>query len=117
MHIGGHIKSQKNRYGSFHISVARTQGGSLDLSKKSPNVHCTRNPWVSRKNCTFTKTKAMRGLKVQNGRLINETSGSMTGIDRVAQIKKAMKRQEKISMMVDAMRRKDMMDQFTKDYR
>ena len=72
---------------------------------------------MSRQNCTFTKTKAMRGLKVQNGRLINETSGSMTGIDKVVQIKKAMKREAKISMMTDAMRRKDMMDQFTKDYR
>jgi hypothetical protein len=52
----------------------------------------------------------MEGLRIQNGRLINDRPDSMTGLQRVAQIKKAIKRQEKISMMVDAMRRKDMLD-------
>ena len=41
----------------------------------------------------------------------------MTGIERVAQIKKAMKREEKISMMTDAMRRKDMMDELKLRYK
>ena len=92
-------------------------GGHSINYKKITKRYRTRNLQVSRQNCTFTKTKAMRGLKVQNGRLINESLGSMTGIDKVVQIKKAMKREAKISMMTDAMRRKDMMDQFTKDYR
>tara|TARA_R100000231_G_scaffold80949_1_gene62177 strand:+ start:1338 stop:1517 length:180 start_codon:yes stop_codon:yes gene_type:complete len=52
----------------------------------------------------------MEGLRIQNGRLINDRPDSVTGLQRMAQIKKAMKRQEKISMMVDAMRRKDMLD-------
>ena len=52
----------------------------------------------------------MEGLRIQNGRLINDRPDSMTGLQRMAQIKKAIKRQEKISMMVDAMRRKDMLD-------
>ena len=52
----------------------------------------------------------MEGLRIQNGRLINDRPDSITGLQRMALMKKAMKRQEKISMMVDAMRRKDMLD-------
>ena len=59
----------------------------------------------------------MRDLRIQNGRLINDRVDSVTGIQRLAQMKKAMKREEKISMMTDAMRRKDMMDQFKERYR
>ena len=59
----------------------------------------------------------MEGLRIHNGRLINNRPDSMTGIERVAQIKKAMKREEKISMMTDAMRRKDMMDELKLHYK
>jgi len=52
----------------------------------------------------------MEGLRIQNGRLINDRPDSITGLQRMARMKKAIKRQEKISMMVDAMRRKDMLD-------
>jgi|TARA_B100000085_G_scaffold277943_1_gene299007 hypothetical protein len=52
----------------------------------------------------------MEGLRIQNGRLINDRPDSITGLQRMALMKKAIKRQEKISMMVDAMRRKDMLD-------
>ena len=51
----------------------------------------------------------MEGLRIQNGRLINDRPDSITGLQRMALMKKAIKRQEKISMMVDAMRRKDML--------
>ena len=64
-----------------------------------------------------SQKQTMEGLRIQNGRLINNRPDSMTGIDRVAQIKKAMKREEKISMMTDAMRRKDTMDEFKLRYK
>ena len=59
----------------------------------------------------------MEGLRIQNGRLINDRPDSMTGLQRVAQMKKAMKREAKISIMTDAMRRKDMMDDIKLRYK
>lgn len=59
----------------------------------------------------------MEGLRIQNGRLINDRPDSMTGLQRMARMKKAMKREEKISMMTDAMRRKDMMDDLKLRYK
>ena len=85
-------------------------GGCLLVAKKITERYRTRNLQVSREFYTFTKTKTMEGLRIQNGRLINDRPDSITGLQRMAQMKKAMKRQEKISIMVDAMRRKDMLD-------
>lgn len=47
--------------------------------------------------------KNYNGLTVKGGRLINQLPNGMTGIQRAAQIKKEMKRAEKISMMSEAM--------------
>ena len=80
------------------------------FAKKITKRYRTRNLQVSREFYTFTKTKTMEGLRIQNGRLINDRPDSITGLQRMALMKKAIKRQEKISMMVDAMRRKDMLD-------
>jgi len=84
--------------------------GCLLFAKKITKRYRTRNLQVSREFYTFTKTKTMEGLRIQNGRLINDRPDSITGLQRMALMKKAIKRQEKISMMVDAMRRKDMLD-------
>ena len=81
-------------------------GGHSINYKKTINRYRTRNLQVSREFYTFTKTTTMEGLRIQNGRLINDRPDPMTGIDKVVQIKKAMKREAKISMMTDAMRRK-----------
>ena len=80
------------------------------VAKKITERYRTRNLQVSHEFYTFTKTKTMEGLRIQNGRLINDRPDSITGLQRMALMKKAIKRQEKISMMVDAMRRKDMLD-------
>lgn len=42
------------------------------------------------------------GLDIRNGRLINNRPDSVTGIQRMVDIKKMMKREEKIEMMVEA---------------
>ena len=47
--------------------------------------------------------KNYNGLTVKGGRLINQLPTGMTGIQRAAQVKKEMKRAEKISMMSEAM--------------
>ena len=43
----------------------------------------------------------MNGLKVQNGRLINEAPTGITGIAQAAQIRKEMKRAKKVSMIAE----------------
>lgn len=47
--------------------------------------------------------KNYNGLTVKGGRLINQLPTGVTGIQRAAQIKKEMKRADKISMMSEAM--------------
>lgn len=47
-------------------------------------------------------------LTVKNGRLINNRPNGVTGIQQAAQIKKEMKRQDKIAMMEEAMYRAEM---------
>ncbi len=47
-------------------------------------------------------------LTVRNGRLINNRPNDVTGIQQAAQIKKDLKREQKISMMEEAMYRAEM---------
>lgn len=47
-------------------------------------------------------------LTVKNGRLINNRPNGITGIQQAAQIKKELKREQKISMMEEAMFRAEM---------
>ena len=47
--------------------------------------------------------KNYNGLTVKGGRLINQLPNGVTGIQKAAQIKKEMKRQDKIQMMSEAM--------------
>ena len=47
--------------------------------------------------------KDMSGLTVQGGRLINNRPDGVTGIQQVARMRKELKREEKISMMEEAM--------------
>ena len=42
------------------------------------------------------------GLAVRNGRLINDRPDGMTGIQKMCETKKMMKREQKIDMMVEA---------------
>jgi hypothetical protein len=42
------------------------------------------------------------GLEVRNGRLINNRPDGITGIQKLAETKKMMKREQKIEMMVEA---------------
>jgi hypothetical protein len=42
------------------------------------------------------------GLDIRNGRLINNRPDGMTGIQKLAETKKMMKREQKIEMMVEA---------------
>lgn len=47
-------------------------------------------------------------LTVRNGRLINNRPNDITGIQQAAQIKKELKKQEKIAIMEEAMYRAEM---------
>ena len=47
-------------------------------------------------------------LTVRNGRLINNRPNDVTGIQKAVQIKKELKRQEKIATMSEAMFRAEM---------
>ncbi len=47
-------------------------------------------------------------LTVRNGRLINNRPNDVTGIQQAAQIKKDLKREQKISMMEEAIYRAEM---------
>ena len=47
-------------------------------------------------------------LTVRNGRLINNRPNDVTGIQQAAQIKKDLKREQKISVMEEAMYRAEM---------
>ena len=51
----------------------------------------------------------MNGLKVQNGRLINERPDGISGIQEAANIKKASKKMEKIKMISDGIKLSEMM--------
>jgi hypothetical protein len=42
------------------------------------------------------------GLEVRNGRLINNRPDGMTGIQKLCETKKMLKREQKIEMMVEA---------------
>lgn len=53
-------------------------------------------------------------LTVRNGRLINNRPNDVTGIQQAAQIKKDMKREQKIQMMAEAMYRGEMMSDLEK---
>jgi hypothetical protein len=47
------------------------------------------------------KFKSMGGLTVKNGRLVNDRPNGMTGISEAAMLKKAVKREKKVSMIAD----------------
>ena len=44
----------------------------------------------------------MNGMKVKNGRLINEMPNGITGIQKACEIKKEMKRAKKVAMYAEA---------------
>ena len=50
----------------------------------------------------------MTGLEMRAGRLINNAPDGMTGIQQAANARKMMKREEKMSMMTEAMYRAEM---------
>jgi hypothetical protein len=58
--------------------------------------------------------KNYNGLTVEGGRLINRRPDGMTGIQQAAQIKKEMKRQDKIQMMSQAFYQGEMMSDLEK---
>jgi hypothetical protein len=54
------------------------------------------------KNSIYSKGYTIgSGLDVENGRLINNRPDGMTGIAKAAEVKKAMKRAEKVNMIAD----------------
>jgi hypothetical protein len=55
-------------------------------------------------------------LTVRNGRLINNRPNDITGIQKAAQVKKEMKKQEKIAMMEEAIYRAEMRSDLMESY-
>lgn len=52
------------------------------------------------------------GLYVKDGRLINDRPDGMTGIAKVAMMKKALKKQEKAQMIEEGIMRAKMMEKY-----
>lgn len=50
------------------------------------------------------------GLDVRGGRLINNRACSVSGIQKAAEMKSAMKREKKVSMIADGIRRAEMLE-------
>lgn len=50
----------------------------------------------------------MGGLAVKNGRLVNDRPNGMTGIEEAGLVRKAMKREKKVSMIADGIVRAEM---------
>jgi hypothetical protein len=50
----------------------------------------------------FMKRKDLSGLGMKDGRLVNERPCGVTGIQMAVDLKKSMKREQKIDMMVEA---------------
>ena len=53
-------------------------------------------------------------LTIRNGRLVNTRPNDVTGIQQAVQIKKDMKREQKIQMMSEAVYRGEMMSDLEK---
>lgn len=53
-------------------------------------------------NSIYQRNGSKFGLDVNGGMLINNRPDGMTGIQKIAQVNKAMKKAEKISSMADA---------------
>ena len=78
----------------------------------------TLSPCVSEPFCIFAKTLTMKkpiimksisnGLDIRGGRLINNRPCSINGIQRAAQLKSDMKREKKVSMIAEGIRRAEM---------
>ena len=64
------------------------------------NLYISEMPIFVRK--AMKKYTDMSGLTMKNGRLINERPCGMTGIQHAAEMKKMLKREQKIEMMVEA---------------
>ena len=71
------------------------------------DLYITLNPHISEmlifvKTIIMKKYTDMSGLTMKNGRLINERPCGVTGIQQAIDLKKMMKREQKIEMMVEA---------------
>lgn len=53
-------------------------------------------------NSIYQRNGSKFGLDVNGGMLINNRPDGMTGIQKIAQVNKAMKKAEKVSVMADA---------------
>lgn len=53
--------------------------------------------------------QSMGGLKVKNGRLVNDREVGKTGIQEMCETKKMIKRNKKVSMIADGFMRGEMM--------
>jgi len=106
--------------------INREQDAGRENAKKSSERHllCTPTPaknfrFRSRAGCAkwgynpntpdiYYLYAMYNDLTVRNGRLINNRPNDVTGIQQAAQIKKDLKREQKIAMMEEAMYRAEM---------
>lgn len=73
----------------------------------SSDLYITLSPHISEmlifvKTIIMKKYTDMSGLTMKNGRLINERPCGVTGIQQAIDLRKMMKREQKIEMMVEA---------------
>jgi hypothetical protein len=104
-------KSQKVAGNPANLHPPPLEKKSLsDRGPASQNRYITSTPYVFNR---YIYTM-YNDLTVRNGRLINNRPNDVTGIQQAAQIKKDLKREQKIQMMSEAIYRGEMMSDLEK---
>ena len=60
----------------------------------------------------MAKSDFINGLYVKDGRLINDRPDSRSGIEKSAELRKSVKRQENIEQIAEGIRRAQMLERF-----
>jgi hypothetical protein len=94
----------------YYASANHKGGVGLSLARRDKQFWLKPNTGKRLNFLNNIKQNKMDGLIVKNGRLINLRPDSEMGITKMARMKKAEKRAEKISMIVEANRISNMLD-------
>lgn len=66
------------------------------------SIHLNQMFTFVKNQLVMKKMSIQAGLDIRNGRLINNRPDGITGIQKICETKKMMKREQKIEMMVEA---------------
>jgi len=94
----------------YYASANHIGGVGLSLARRDKQFWLEPNTGKRLNFLNNIKQNKMDGLTIKNGRLINNRPDSEMGITKICRMKKAEKRAEKISMIVEANRISNMLD-------